>query len=489
MDPIHRLARHVAGARHTAFPPDVVLAVKTFVLDTLGVGVAGSGDPLSARIAETVAGWGAAEEATVWGTGQRLPAQGAAFVNAFQIHCLEYDSVHEGAVVHAMATLLSAVAALAEHRGGVTGRDLITAVVAGVDVAAALGLAATGGMTFFRPATAGAFGAVASLGSIEGLAPDALVNAFGIVAGHACGTMQAHDEGSRLLPAQIAFNARGALTALDLAAAGLAGPRDVLEGRFGYFRLFESGAWDLGPVLAELGRVWQITRVSHKPFPSGRATHAAIDGVLRLKRQHGFAAGEVASVCATVPPLIQRLVGRPDRPGATASYARLCIPYVVATALLCDSLDVADFAPERLADPAVRELAARVAVVTDGNPDPNALMPQRIEVVLRSGLRHEMTLESALGHPASPLTREQHLAKFRRCWTYGRQSLAAERGEQLIALIDRLESVPDDASCSRSPRRQPRARHAEAIRLEPARVATDPRPRRCFNPRRFDDDP
>ena len=443
MDPIHRFAEHVAGVRDAALPPDVVLAVKTFVLDTLGVGVAGSGDPLSARIAETAAGWGTGDEATVWGSGQRLPAQSAAFVNAFQIHCLEYDSVHEGAVVHAMATLMPAVAALAERRGGVTGRGLIAAVAAGVDVAAALGLAAKGGMTFFRPATAGAFGAVAALGSVEGLAPDALANVFGLVGGHACGTMQAHTEGSRLLPAQIAFNARGALTALDLAAAGLAGPQEVLEGPFGYFRLFESGAWDLAPVLADLGRVWQITRVSHKPFPTGRATHAAIDGVLQLKRQHGFAAGEVASVCATVPPLIQQLVGRSDVPAPTASYARLCIPFVVATALLRGGVDVADFAPDRLADSTVHDLAARVGVVTDANPDPNALMPQRIEVVLRSGVRHELALESAIGHPASPLTREQHLAKFRRCWTYGRQPLAAERGERLIALIDGLESVPD----------------------------------------------
>src|SRR5688500_6674363 len=75
---IHRFARPVASARHAALPPEVVLAVKTFVLDTLGVGVAGSGDPLSARIAETVAGWGTAAEATVWGSGLALPAQGAA---------------------------------------------------------------------------------------------------------------------------------------------------------------------------------------------------------------------------------------------------------------------------------------------------------------------------------------------------------------------------------------------------------------------------
>lgn len=443
MDPIGRLAEHVARTRAAALPPEVVAAVKTFVLDTLGVGVAGSGDPQSARLAEAVARWGAADEATVWGTGQRLPAPGAAFVNAFQIHCLEYDSVHEGAVVHAMATVLSALAAHAERRGGVAGRDLIAAVTAGVDVAASLGLAAKGGMTFFRPATAGAFGAAAALGCVDGLAPDALVNVFGIVGGHACGTMQAHAEGSRLLAAQIAFNARGALTALDLAEAGLVGPREVLAGRFGYFRLFESGDWDIEPVLADLGRVWQITRVSHKPFPSGRATHAAIDGILRLRARHGFTAADVASASALVPTLVHRLVGRPDVPAPTASQARLCLPFVVATALVRGAVDIGGFTPEGLTDPTVHELAGRVRVIADDNPDPNALMPQRIEVVLRSGARHALELSTALGHPASPLTREQHLAKFRRCWAAGRPAIGAERGERLIELVDRLEDLPD----------------------------------------------
>jgi len=64
-------------------------------------------------------------------------------------------------------------------------------------------------------------------------------------------------------------------------------------------------------------------------------------------------------------------------------------------------------------------------------------MPQRIEVMLRSGARHEMRLASALGHPESPLTREQHLAKFRRCWRYGARPLQAERGERLIELVGR----------------------------------------------------
>ena len=108
-----------------------------------------------------------------------------------------------------------------------------------------------------------------------------LTHAFGIVYGQVCGTMQAHTEGSPLLAMQIGFNARNAVAACDLAAGGLLGPQDILEGPFGFYRLFE-GAHDLAPVLRDLGRVWRITEVAHKPFPCGRATHGVLDGVLAL---------------------------------------------------------------------------------------------------------------------------------------------------------------------------------------------------------------
>src|SRR5687767_13160060 len=116
-DGVQAFAAHAAGAQLEHLPPAAVAAAKTFILDTLGVAIAGSGDPDAARLADTVATWGAGGEATVLGTGQRLPAQGAAFVNAFQIHGLEFDCVHEGAVVHPMATLLSALLAHVERRG------------------------------------------------------------------------------------------------------------------------------------------------------------------------------------------------------------------------------------------------------------------------------------------------------------------------------------------------------------------------------------
>ncbi|MBI4242246.1 MAG: MmgE/PrpD family protein, partial [Candidatus Rokubacteria bacterium] len=359
-----------------------------------------------------------------------------------RIHCLEFDCVHEGAVVHPMATLLASLFAHAERRSGVSGKDFLTAVALGVDVACSIGLASRAPMRFFRPATAGAFGAVAAMAKLEGFDVETLTSAFGIVYGQICGTLQPHTEGSTLLGMQMGFNARGALTAIDLAAGGLAGPREVLEGRYGYFKLFE-GSYDLAPILADLGRVWRVTQLAHKPFPSGRLTHGAIDGLLRLKTAHGLQAEEIARVTVIVPPLVKRLVGRPDIPNPAASYARLCLSFVAGTALLRGSVDVPDFIADRLAEPAVHALARKVEITLDDNSDENAVVPQTIQVTLTDGRQHELRLERVIGHPSNPLTREQHLEKFRRCWGYGARRLREENCDRLIALVDRLEAVSD----------------------------------------------
>jgi 2-methylcitrate dehydratase PrpD len=437
-----RLAEHVVG-RRSDLPPAVSTAVKIFVLDSLGVAVAGSGEPWSAPLAETVAGWGVAAESTVWVDGRRLPAQSAALVNAWQLHCLEFDCIHERAIVHPMATLLPAVLAWAERAGPVSGRDVLMAVALGVDVAATLGIAARGPLRFFRPATAGAFGAVAAVGRLAGLDATALTHAFGIVYGAISGTMQPHDEGSRVLAMQMGFNARAALAAIDLAARGLEGPRRTLEGAHGYFALFEAGAADPGAALRELGAVWHVTRLSHKPFPSGRLTHGAIDALQQLRAGHAFTAAEVEAITVAVPPLVHRLVGRPDLPAPAPAYARLCLPFVAATTLIRGTVDVPDFTAERLLDPRVHALAQRVRVVDEGGADAGAIVPQTVEVTLANQRRHAVRLDAILGHPDRPLSRAAHLAKFRRNWRHAARPLDPARGERLIDLVDRLEEVPD----------------------------------------------
>jgi aconitate decarboxylase len=434
-----RLAAHVAAVRFDRLPEPAIAAAKIWILDTLGVGIAGSSAAGMDAVRSAAGAWGSGDEATVWGTSQRVPTPTAAFVNGTQVHNQEFDCLHEGAVVHAMATLLPALLAMAEREGGISGRDLIAAVVAGIDVAANLGIASTAGFRFFRPATAGGFGAVAGLSVIAGMDAQRIADAFGLQYGQTSGTMQPHAEGNLLLPMQIGFNAQSAIRAVDLAASGISGPRDVFEGRYGYFPLFE-GSWDLQRIWGGLGRDWRVCEMSHKPWPAGRATHGGIEGLLALREQHGFRADEVRRVRVIVPPLTHRLVARPDLPEPNASYARLCMPFIGAKALLTGTVDIDHCRGEALTDKATHELALRIVTEMNGNPDPNALAPQRVDVTLRSGDTLRWTCDTMLANPARPLTREQHVRKFMSCLEFAQEPLAATG---LIDLVDRLEQVAD----------------------------------------------
>lgn len=444
MDPVHALAEHVTRLRAHDVPEAARVAARTFILDTLGVGVAGSCGPKTAELADVLSSAGGGN-ARVWGTGRRMPAAGAAAVNGTQAHNSEFDCVHEAAVVHAMSVVLPVALAGAERHGTVSGEALLTAVVAGVDIAAALGLACKSGLRFFRPATAGAFGGVAALAKILGLDQIQTRHAFAIVYGQLGGTMQAHTEGSMLLPMQLGFNARNAVVACDLARAGVEGPENILDGAYGYFKLIEDGG-DMQRVARTLGQVWRVTELAHKPYPSGRATHGIIDACLALRDRHRPVPDAISSVVATVPPLVRQLVGRPYRRDMTVNYARLSGAYLAARALAFGPVDSDAFTDGAcLAEP-VASLAQRVRIDVRDDGDPNALTPVTVEITLRDGTRWSEHIATVYGNPARPMSREAHLAKFRRNMQSARSPIDAGKAEQLIEAVDRLEALADVAS-------------------------------------------
>jgi aconitate decarboxylase len=442
MDAIRTFADHVVATRFQDIPGDAVRAAKVFALDTFGVGLAGSAGPMAGELAAASAAWGEGSEARVWGRGLTRPAAAAAMCNAYQVHNSEFDCVHEEAVVHAMTVVLPVAMAGAERAKKVGGRDLITSVTLGVDVAAALGVAATTGLRFFRPATVGAFGATAALGKIMGLDRPAMVNAFSIAYAQLCGTMQAHTEGSALLALQMGFAARNTVVACDLAARGFDGPKNVLEGPFGYFKLFEP---DGAParVLPELGRRWFITELAHKPFPSGRATHGIVEACLALRREHRLDPDAIERITAHVPPLVRHLVGRPPRQEMQANYARLCAAYVAACALRRDGVRLDDFTPVAYRDGPTQALAQRVSIEVRDAGNPNALTPVEVAIALRDGSRHAVRIATVYGNPAKPLGRADHLAKFRSNYAAAAEPLPHANVERLIERIDRLEEVAE----------------------------------------------
>ena len=408
-DPVvDKIVAHLAGG---GAPDAARVAAKTFIADTLGVGVAGARAPWRREVLDMATG--GPEEATVWGGGGRLPLAAAAMVNAFQVHSQEFDPVHEAAVVHPLAAVLACALGWAERDGAVSGETLIRAVVAGADVAVTLGLCSRAPMRFFRPANCSGFGAVAALAMLAGLDEAHIRDALGIYYGQCAGTMQAHVEASPQLAMQMGFAARNAVAAIELARRGMPGPRAPISGAFGYFALFD-GAADPAP-FDELGSAWRIAELSHKPFPSGRATHGGIDGLQRLIAAHGVRADEVRTGRFIVPPLTHRLVGRRPEAGMSVAHARLCLAYCGAVSLRHGTVGLADFTETALADPDTLALAFRLSVIADANPDPNALSPQRVELDLTDGRSIACNVDEVIGSPARPLAPEAARAKFMAC--------------------------------------------------------------------------
>lgn len=382
-----------ARADHV-LPPGVRADAERLLADTLAVGAAGATATGAAGVLTAARGWGAGEDARAVGGDVRLPAASAAFVSGFRIHCLEWDAVHEPAVVHALSVVTAALGAAIDRSRGCDAEDALAALAVGVEVASGLGVAATSPLSFFRPATAGCLGAALAVARLERVEP--LADVLGLAYSFAAGTMQAHVEGSIALPLQVANAARSAIHAVDLVKAGLTAPHDVLEGPFGYFRLFDEG--DAAVLAESLGSRWRISEVSTKPYPSGRASHAVLGTLAGL--------GPVERVEAHVPPLIARLVGRPYRADMTPAYARLCLPLLSALMRIDGRIDPRRFTPATFADPQVAALAGSLTIVVDGNTDPNALFPQRL---IADGISYD--IPHTLGSPEAPLTPAQAAAK------------------------------------------------------------------------------
>jgi 2-methylcitrate dehydratase PrpD len=389
-----------AAAPHV-LPAAVRVDAIRLLADTLAVGAAGANSAEARSVLNTVRSYteGPTDDCRILGSGLWLAPVSAAFLNGFQIHCLEWDAVHEPAVVHALSVVTAALLAVSDRAGGCDPEAFLTALAVGVDIASGLGVAATGPMRFFRPATAGVIGAALAVARLEGCTRDQMADVLGLAYSFAGGTMQAHVEASVALPLQIGRAAQAAVQAVDLVKAGLTGPHDVLEGPFGYSAIIEP--LDLTGYVP--GQPWRISEVSIKPFPCGRASHGAL-GALQDMRM----VGEIAAITLHAPPLIQRLIGRPFIPGAPMSYNRLCLAFL-APLMLRDGI----------IDPRLETtdefLAKRIDVVLNDNPDPNAMSPQRIVITLANGQEIERSIPANPGSPAQPMSPTQAAAKYALC--------------------------------------------------------------------------
>ncbi|GGC66433.1 MmgE/PrpD family protein [Chelatococcus reniformis] len=447
-DVVVPLADHIVGLAYDDLSVQAIAAAKLFILDTLAATVIGSDQPGIAAIVDTLARQGGRPDATVAMWGYRLPAHEAVIANVAMAHALEIDDAHYPAIVHPTSPSLWAALATAEVMGGASGRDLITAVAGAVDLMVRLGLAAPRTLYLgYHTALFSGFGAAAAAGKLRRLDAATLRDAFGITFSQAGATVQAATDGALVKRLQPAFNAADGLKAVDLAMRGITGIRNVFEGPYGFYRLFNHSALDRAPLLGELGRRFYGAELTIKRYPTSRCANGPIECALELVRRYDVRPDEVESVVVEVSQGCVEICGAPYLPDPEPSqtFAQFSIPYTVAAAILWRDVFAAQMRPEALGDPAVVALAARVtAAVRPGGAGSMSFTPVTIRLATRDGRVLVHTVEELKGSPERPMSWDEIIAeRVQRVGAFSRIPFNQDRIDRLVDVAGRLERLAD----------------------------------------------
>ncbi len=399
-----------------AVPDEVVDAAKLHALDVLGCGLAAHGLGIAGEGRTAMAELGGEPDATVIGLDRGLPAANAAFANAMLCHGLDFDDTHSDSVSHVSTVVVPAAAALAEARSA-TGRELLTAVIAGNEIVTRIGMAAPGAFHargFHPTAICGIFGATAAAARLSGLSVADTASALGIAGSMASGLFAYLDDATATKPIHPAWAAHGALVAARLAALGAEGPPGVLEGRFGLYHAFVDTRIDLEPQLADLGERWETPRIAFKAFPACHYIHGSLGATASLGDE--VDPDEVEDILVTVPEAGVSLVLEPaeSKVAPRTDYeGKFSLQYSTAAMLVHGSVGLTTYTPEALADERVLGLARQVRYETKDYASYPGAFPGGVRIGLRDGRTLEADLPYQLGAPENPMSAEQVRAKFR----------------------------------------------------------------------------
>lgn len=443
----YKLGEYISAVRYEDLAPQTVASAKRSTLDTLGAMLAGSTAPGIATIVELVRGWGGTGEASLVGHGDRLPAPHAVLCNGSMARALEIDDCVDFLPVHPSASTVPALLALAESRGGLSGRDFLTALALGQDLIIRLGMTVRqNAMQSGRNNLFKIFGPTAALARALGFAPEQARNALGLAFSFAVGDGQCAIDGALSLRLQQGIVAQGALMSVLLGERGFTGAKDFLLGKYGYLRAFEPEPL-LENLMGELGRRFHGERISIKPYSACRANHSAIELALQLRAETEVNARSVRRIDVQVCPEVYHLVGAPHESKIkpeSAPAAQFSLQFTVAAALLRGDFFLDELRPEVIHDQEILDLAGRVHVAADPALRSDFVLGRTVmefELDGRSPIRKE--IELPLGNPSHPMDYEQCAQKFVKGARYATQPPEQERLEEVVQLVSRLEELPD----------------------------------------------
>jgi 2-methylcitrate dehydratase PrpD len=448
MEHTRQLLRFCAELDAAALPPEVLARATDLFLDFVGVSL-GSLELAThpTTVPDLFASFGGEPHSRIFGRAAKVPPPSAAFANASIHHAIELDDTHSGASLHPGTAVIPAALALAEPLGA-GGRAFLRAMILGYEVAVRLGRAVNPAAHYargFHPtSTCGAFAAAMAAGAVLGLKEEQLAHALGIAGSFAAGNIEFLNDGSLTKRIQPGMAAWGGTVAALLAARGLTGPRDILEGRYGFLRGY-SDAPHPAELSDGLGRRFALMETGIKPHACCRYCQSPIDAILTLRAEHHIAPQAVEKITVgLVAQGVKNVAEDPDRrrDPRTVVDAQFSVYYCVAAALVHGKAFIEAFQPEQLANPAVQALAQKVEAVHDPALDPAfpREWPAWVTIRLEGGRELTACIRSSKGDPGNPLTRDELRAKFRAL--AGRRCPPAQM-DRLWDACDAVAAAPD----------------------------------------------
>ena len=449
MSMILELVRNIQKTSFESFDPTIVDKARNRIMDVVGCLIAGANASGCSMLIDLVKEWGGKKESTILVHGGKIPAHHAAMVNSMMARSYDFEPVSpyvdgKGNPGHLSGTTVPTAIAVAEQKGS-SGKDLLTALILGDDLASRINAASNFSLDsgWDCTGTANMFGATAIAGRLWGLNEHQMLNAFGIVINQLAGTMQNVFDGVHSFKLPQGLAARAGIFSVALARKGFTGVKDPLLGKYGYFSLY-CRTYQPEILTKDLGKkFWADT--TFKPYPCCRSNHGAIDCALELARNHKIKPEEIEEITVDVSPVgYDFAVGQPFKIGEVPQVnAGFSLQYTVANALLRKSMRLEHFTEEFIKDPKIMNLMNKIrltATVPSEKP-----LAAGIRLKMKQGEEYEKRVDVPKGNDImNPLTADEKREKFINNVTFSK-SVPLEKAEKALNLIERLEEVDNVA--------------------------------------------
>src|SRR5258706_5465074 len=296
-DLCYDFAEYVEDTRFVSIPASAVEAAKKSILDLFGVILASSGlEPAVRGLVELVHETGGRPESTVLGFPCHVPAVWAAFANGAMAHSLDFDDLTPWGN-HATSSIIPAAFAVAERKGGVSGRDMIAAIAVGQDMFARLLCNVNWRKDWNMSTVAGVFAATAACGRLLGLSREQMANALSAASMQAAGTMEVvYGVGGDLRGMYAAFSAKAGVLSALLAEKGVTGAKSAFEGKVGFFKTYFNGDYNRDKILEGLGTNYLGGTTLYKPWPAVGPAHSHIHATIQFVTRHDLKAEDIKEI-------------------------------------------------------------------------------------------------------------------------------------------------------------------------------------------------